>query len=284
MPAFSGILDKKGGLTAASDRGLSTGLWKNIPAQDMNDPRQGFFWIDDFHGMIAADSGSALKTVTSQGSYDQTIKTAGTFDMLTTALTDANTGHWGIASADCASSTVNQGVNIQGGPWVTPADGMTIVFEARVQALDIATGPDLFLGLGSPGTTAALSTAADPTIVDNVGWNCATNDSILIFEAEDTNTPVVGATSPHTLLDGDTVVDGTEWVKLGIRINGGTSGPNAVECFVNGDKVDVAFATDPVPPTGAMQPTLVVQSSGTVDSIILLDWWAVGVSPLDNIV
>jgi hypothetical protein len=256
MP-FTGVLDKQGTTTTydsgatSTDNGPTGSLWKHFQARGEDTPRYGFTYHDDFRTLAT-------------GVYTVTNATAGTFAL------DTTVGNDGVGLADCASTTVTQGVQIQGGPAVAPAAGRKIGFEALVKGVDIATGPEFFLGLSIVDTTIIATSANSST--DHVGFESVSDDGVLLFHTEDGGTRVSGATSPHTLVE-DT------YVKLGFLIEGVAG--NSVTVYVNGVKTGVAFTADPDIPDGSiLVPSLVCQSDGATDSIVHIDWWRVGVTSL----
>ena len=229
----------------ASDRGLSTKLWRGCnPDVIKNDPRHGSFFLEDFFTLNGTDN------------YALTQVSAGTFALDT--VID------GVALLDCNSTTVTQGVNLQWqGPGVTPAAGKTIVFETRLKAADIGTGPEFFAGL-SEVDTAIIDTSAMAS-AEMVGFHSVTDDNVLLFTSEDTGTSTASSASPHTLVEGT-------YVKLGLRING----VDGVDIFVNGTEVVNTTAMD-IPESVVLVPSFVCQSNGTTDPIVHIDWFAVSV-------
>lgn len=240
---YSAVLDRK-----ASDRGPTTELWKGIPEPGC-DPRFGVCLFDDMHDLAT-------------GNWTATQATAGTWAL------DTTVGDRGVALADCNSTTATQGINVQRPGWaVAPAAGKIIAYEGLLKAADIATGPEFFWGLSVVDTTLIASSANSSA--DHVGFESVTDNNILLFHTEDGGTRVSGATSPHTLVD-DT------YVKLGFRIIGLT----AVEVYVNGSIVNVAFSATPDIPEGSiLVPSLVCQTGGTTDPIVHLDWIRMGWTP-----
>lgn len=225
---------------ASNDRRLGA-CWNGIPLDRPYDPGAGLIFFDDFYEL--------------SDEYTATQATAGTF-----AMTDAA---YGVALADCNSTTATQGINVQKnttvGELFIPTAGTTIVFECRIKAVDIATGPEFFVGLHQIDTTIIASSAMSGA--NYIGWQSITDDGVLLFtgakaSAADTNTAT-------------TFVDGT-WVKLGFKVNGVTS----VDQYINGVLQDssTALATANIPVT-EMVPSLVCQSGGTTDPIIHIDWW-----------
>jgi hypothetical protein len=228
----------------ADGRGPSSLLWNGLPEDIRYDMNRGTFFCDDF-----------LKDPTSD--YTITQATAGTF-VLDATDTDI-TG--GIALADCNSTTVTQGINIQGAAAFLPTAGTTLVFEARIKAADIATGPEFFLGLSELDTTIIGTSAVSSA--NYIAWTSVTDDEITLFAGEK-----AGAMDTNT---GHTLVEDT-WVKLGFKVTGVTK----AEQYINGAKqattTDLATANIPVV---SLAPSLVCQSDGTTDSIVHIDWWQV---------
>lgn len=235
------IIDLKSG-----DSGPTLALWKDIDAEVNDDPRRGFVFWDNFVDLLT-------------GRWTATQATAGTFAI------DTTVGNTGVALADCNSATATQGINVQAaGTNFMPEAGRIIVFEARVKAADIATGPEFFLGLSVVDTSVIASSANSSA--DHVGYESVSDDNVLLFHTEDGGTRVSGATSPHTLVD-------DAWVKLGFKLIGITK----CEVWVNGVEVDVNFSATPDIPDGSiLVPTLVCQSGGTTDPIVHVDWIRVG--------
>lgn len=237
---IGGIIDR-----GSSDRGITLGLFKDIQANLVDDPRRGFFLFDD---MFDLNTGAWTGTQATQGTW---------------AL-DTTVGNIGVGLLDCNSTTDNQGMQIQRSGWaVAPSTGRGVIaMEFRCKAADIATGPQFFGGLSIVDTTLIASGANSST--DHVGFESVTDNNIILFQTEDGGTRVSGATSPHTFVD-DT------YVKLGFRLYGNT----VCDVFVNGVEVDVDFSATPEIPDGSiLVPSFVCQSAGTTDPILHIDWLA----------
>jgi hypothetical protein len=233
----------------AATRGFSHELWNlgkhgghKLDKYLLGDLSGGYGFFDDFLDIAT-------------GHHTITAATQGTF-----VLDDAR---YGVALADCDSSTVEQGVTVQRcgttGESFAPVAKTILFFEARIKAADIATGPEFFLGLHSKDTTVIASSAMDAAASDWIGFKSLTDDNILLATTAN-NTTETTAASIHTLVEGT-------YVHLGFRV----TDTSMVEFFVNGVKVGTITATIP---TALMVPTLVCQSNGTTDPIVHIDWWA----------
>jgi hypothetical protein len=225
-----------------TQRHPSPAVWAGVNLTQVRDWFDGFIAEDDFTG----DHDLTNK-------YTLTQATQGTF-----ALDDAEGG---VALIDCNSTTATQGANVQaagtvGEAFVPQADDL-IIFECRLKAADIATGPEFFAGLCEINTAIIASSAvAAPNFV---GFFSVTDDNILLFAAESAASQTATST-PETLVD-DT------YVKLGFRIEG----TDRIRVFVNG--VEFSEQVESNIPTVALVPSFVCQSGGTTDPIVHVDWW-----------
>lgn len=221
-------------------RGPSLRFWRDCPFLGKTAFQacgMGTFFFDDFVDLPT-------------GKYTATQATAGTF-----ALDDAE---YGVALADCNSTTATQGINVQKpGECVKPAAGKTIWYECRVKAADIATGPEFFAGLAITDTTLVASSALSSQAI---GFKSVTDDNVILATCKDGSSETT-ASSIHTFVD-------DAWVKLGFKV----TGTSKVEFFVNG--VSVGSITANIPTT-ELTPSLVCQTGGTTDPIVHIDWHAV---------
>jgi len=165
----------------------------------------------------------------------------------------------GVLLLDAASSTATQGAQMQR-PAATfkPEAGRVILFEARVKVADVATGPELFIGLGNIDTTIISSSAVSTT--DHIAFTSITDDNVLLANAEKAGAGTTKAT-------GTTLVDGT-WVKLGIRVDG----VDSASFYVDDVLVSTIDTTANISVLN-MSPSFVCQSGGTTDPILHIDYW-----------
>ena len=228
-------------------RGLSPTLWNQAPLAQIavGGLDQGFGFIDDF--LTFDDENKWVLTQVSAGSV---------------ALDVAAKG--GVLLLDCASTTNNQGVQVQMGgaaaasSFIASANSK-IYYEARVKIADIgSTTCQMFAGLSSVDTSI-LASAAN-TSINHVGFE-AINTTSLTFASEKADSRSGSADT-----SAGTIADGT-YIKLGFLIDGLTK----ITPFVNG--VAGTVQTTNIPIVG-MTPSFVCHSSGTTDPIVHVDWVA----------
>lgn len=230
----------------SQNNGISYDLWKDCPwLSALQDPGVGYGIFDDFLDLPT-------------GKYTATQATAGTF-----ALDDAAGG---VALADCNSTTVVQGINVQlnstTGEIFTPAAGKTLWFETRIKIADTATGPELFVGLHEIDTTIIATSALSGS--NMIGFSSVTDNNVILFVAEK-------ATAANTEAC-TTMVDDT-WINLGFKVYE-DAGALVCDQWING--VQQASTTQQVAaniPVVAMTPSFVCQSGGTTDPILHIDWY-----------
>ena len=218
-----------------------SGVWADCPVlAAMQDPNVAHSIFEDFNNIDAA----------TLAGYTVTQASAGTF-----ALSDAAGG---VALVDSGSATVTQGANVQKlGECFKPAVGNDIWFECRVKVADTFDKAELFIGLAITDTTIIDTSSNSST--DHVGWQCVTDDGVLLFSAEKGGT---GATKAAATIAEDT------WITLGFKVNGVTS----IEHWVNGVKIATTHLTANIS-VAELTPSFVCQSGGTNDPILHIDWF-----------
>ncbi len=213
-------------------KGLS--LWETCPLLAiMADPTLGVIHREDFSRYDATDD------------WTLTQSTTGTAAISTAAP--------GVLEIDSNSTTVVQGVNLQRlGACFLPAATKHIWFEAEIKVVDTFDDCELFVGL-SESDTAIIDTSANAS-PNHIGWQCVTDDGVLLFTSEKAT---AGDTSAAVTL--------TEagYVKLGFV----TDGITTVQQYINGVATGTAHATANVPIV-ALFPSFVCQSGGTADPIM----------------
>ena len=226
-------------------RGLSPNIWSQAPLVQINSGAidEGFGIIDDF--LTFDDENKWVLTQASAG---------------TAALDVAAKG--GVLLLDSASSTNNQGVQIQLGgaagasSFIANANSK-IYYEARVKIADIgSTTCQMFAGLAIVDTSLFAS-AANST-ANHIGFE-AINTTAMGIHSEK-----AGSRSSTAAVH--TVVDDT-YVKLGFVVDGLTK----ITPYVNGVAKDAITTNIPIV---AMTPSFVCHSSGTTDPIVHIDWVA----------
>jgi len=227
---------------------FKTGVWADCPSLAIAyDPTVGYVFFEDFmnwKGVAIATTAMAGWTV-SQSS--------------TGAVSTSDTAQGGILLIDSASTTATYGAQIQYTegtlPFIPVAD-QDIWFECRL-AVDEALKCEFFAGLSAVDTS--IIAGSDMTADNHIGWECHTDNGVLLFGAEKAGTEATPVAST-------TLVEDT-YVRLGFKVNGVTS----VEHWVNGVKASTTHLTVNIPVVG-VTPSFVCQSGGTQDPIIHLDW------------
>lgn len=223
------------------DPALSTdyanNLWKDCPLLEyIHDPSIGVYLDEQF---ISYDATSTT------GDYVLTQATTGTAAISTAAS--------GVLELDSNSTTATQGANLQRAKAVfVPAAGKDIWFETKIKIVDTFDKCELFAGLSEVDTTLLASSANSSA--NHVGWQCVTDDGVLLFSAEKAT---AGATTAAA-----TIAEAT-YIKLGFKVNG----VSTVDQYINGVKVGTGHVTANIPIV-AMVPSFVCQSGGTNDPIM----------------
>ena len=226
-------------------RGLSPTVWSQSPLTQLSvgGLDEGFGIIDDF--LTFDDENKWVLTQASAG---------------TAALDVAAKG--GVLLLDSASSTNNQGVQIQLGgaagasSFIANANSK-IYYEARVKIADIgSTTCQMFAGLAIVDTSLFAS-AANST-ANHIGFE-AINSTAMGIHSEK-------AGSRSSTASVHTVVDDT-YVKLGFVVDGLTK----ITPYVNGVAKDTITTNIPIVD---LTPSFVCHSSGTTDPILHIDWVA----------
>ena len=226
-------------------RGLSPNIWSQSPLTQLSvgGIDEGFGIIDDF--LTFDDENKWVLTQASAG---------------TAALDVAAKG--GVLLLDSASSTNNQGVQIQLGgaagasSFIANANSK-IYYEARVKIADIgSTTCQMFAGLAIVDTSLFAS-AANST-ANHIGFE-AINTTAMGIHSEKAGSRSSTA-AVHTVAD-------DAYVKLGFVVDGLTK----ITPYVNGVAKDAITTNIPIV---GMTPSFVCHSSGTTDPIVHVDWVA----------
>ena len=212
----------------------TTGVWTTCPLQEyIHDPSIGFMLDERFDRYDATDD------------YTLTQATAGTGAISTAAP--------GVLELDSGSSTATQGANLQRlVSCFIPAAGKDIWFEARVKVVDTYDKAELFVGLAASDTTIIAGSANSSA--NHIGWQCVTDDGVLLFTSEKGGTGDTGAAA--------TLVEAT-YIRLGFYVDGVTS----ITQYINGKASGTAKVTANIPIV-ALFPSFVCQSGGTNDPIL----------------
>lgn len=217
--------------------GYSANLWKTCPLLEyIHDPMIGFMVDERWNTYDAAAT---------TGDYVLTQATTGAAAISTAAP--------GVLELDSNSSTSPQGATLQHNKaCFLPAAGKHIWAEFRIKIVDTYDKVEIFVGLSELDTTL-IATSANSS-ANHIGWQCVTDDGILLFTGEKAG---AGATRAAAIIAEDT------YINLGFYVNGVTE----IEQYVNGVLTGTNTATANVPIV-AIYPSFVCQSAGTNDPIM----------------
>ena len=227
---------------------FKTGVWSDCPFLAMTDPTVAYTFFEDFmnwKGVAIATTAMAGWTVSQAGGQG--------------AVTTDDTVPGGVLLLDSDSTTVTQGAQIQYAegtlPFIPAAD-KDLWFECKLKVVDTFDKCEFFAGLAAVDTSIIAASANSSP--NHIGWQCVTDDGVLLFSAEKAT---AGATKASTTLEEAT------YIRLGFKVNGVTS----VEHWVDGVKIATTQVTANIPIVG-MTPSFVCQSGGTNAPIVHLDW------------
>jgi len=235
--------------------------WRNIDVASIkNDRSQG-----DYFKFSPLERG--WTDLTSNGSNGQATLVQATAGQA--VINDAAEGGW--VQVDCNSTTDNQGATLFfPAAVVMPAADRTIVIKGIMRVRDIgSTGLQMFFGLllSTLDTTPVTADAPASGATDYVGVYTTGNTGtagVMKFAAEDGGTQSLSTVAFHTFLDGDVVTDGTEIVKIEIRING----TRDLELWVDGVQAQHDVAASAIPEDTALRLALACICSTTTDPIL----------------
>ncbi len=158
----------QGGVVTYYDDTLNTehqtDLWRKCPMMAiMCNPTIAVCYFEDFHAYNATD--------------DWTLTQA------TTGAAAISTAAPGVLELDSNSTTATQGANLQNtNAAFVPASGKDIWFEARIKIVDTYDKAEVFVGLAAEDTS--IIAGSDMTAANHIGWECNTDDGVLLFGAE----------------------------------------------------------------------------------------------------
>ena len=177
-----------------------------------------------------------------------------TLTQSTTGAAAMSTAASNVLELDSNSTTVVQGANLQrtAGAFVVPVAGTKIYAEFEVKVVDTFDDCEFFVGLSEADTTVIAASANSSA--NHIGWQCVTDDGVLLFTSEKAGTGDTGAAA--------TLAEAT-YIRLGFVVDGITS----VTQYINGVESGTAKATANVPIV-KLVPTFVCQSGGTADPIM----------------
>jgi hypothetical protein len=186
-------------------------------------------------------------------------------------LTQATTGtaalavaNYGVIELDSASSTADQGVQVQHLVSIPAiAANHAVRFGCRIKVTDTVDKAQVFAGLAITDTTIFASGV--PGVTDYVGFMLDAGDAAakaVALELNSTSGSEEKSAAVHTLVEDTYVVLEFEF-----------DGVSTVTPYVDGVAGTAITVSDP--PEGALRPSFACLSEGTNDPILSLDWWYV---------
>ncbi len=175
-----------------------------------------------------------------------------TLTQATTGAAAISTVAQGVLELDSNSTTTAQGATLQHVATFVPVAGKDIWFECEFKIVDTFDKAEIFVGLSEVDTTLIASAANSSA--NHIGWQCVTDDGVLLFTSEKAGT---GATKAAATIAEDT------YIKVGFKVVGITS----AQQYIDGVTVGTAHATANVPIV-KLVPSFVCQSGGTNDPIM----------------
>ena len=211
-----------------------TGLWKNCPLLAYaSNPSIGILHVEDFSDYNATDV------------WTLTQATAGA-----AAIGAAESG---VLELDSNSTIATEGATLQANNRAFFLEaGKDLWYETKIKVVDTFDGAELFIGLSEVDTT--LIAASANSSANHVGWQCVTDDGVLLFSAEKAG---AGATKAAVTIAED------EYVTLGFYCLGVTS----IQQYVNDVLTSTVHVTANIPIVKVV-PSFVCQTAGDVDPIL----------------
>lgn len=241
--------------SADTTRNLSPAIWNQVDVGALRSGIDGYLIEDDFFDYASTK-------------WQVTQATSGTM-----ALSN-NEG--GTALLDSGATTSTQGPNVQyggtntGASIVAPSNGL-LLYEVRCKVTTaMSTAPNLFIGL-SEYNTAIIATSALATSKTYAGFSSVTADGVILGCSGD-GTNAATSVVPYGTSTGLTLVADT-YIKLGFVIKNRAT----MTMYVNGQKSGNTITTY-LPTTSKMRISFVCQSRGTLQPILEVDRFRVGVS------
>lgn len=217
----------------------TTGVWKDCPLWE--------YMCNPSIGIMLDETWQSYDPEATNGDYVLT--------QATTGAAAISTAEGGVLELDSNSTTQGQGANLQRVKSAfLPAANKNIWAEFEFKVVDTYDKVELFVGLSEVDTTI-LATQANSS-ANHIGWQCVTNDGVLLFSSEKAGT---GATKAAA-----TIAEAT-YIRLGFKVVGVTE----IEQYVNGVLTSANHVTANIPIV-ALYPSFVCQSGGTNDPILHL--------------
>ena len=177
-------------------------------------------------------------------------------------------GDGGVMLIDTGATTAGQGMQMQhgGSTYIDFSTHRAVRMEMRCTWAAITTGPQFFFGLGLTDTSF-ISGGASPTnsSADSVGLVSLSGGTIT-----GTSRVTTGSVTGTATLTGSAATISTTTAQYGMLIT-----PKGASFWLDGVKETDQLTSTEISAV-AMRPTLVVQSNGTTQPTLTVDWIAIG--------
>ena len=225
----------------------SAGVWATCPLAAINgDPTIAYVYDSNWASYQAAEAAT-----TTMAGYNVDNATSGSATMPDSA--------GGVLQLNALASTAARGINVQKNTYnFFPAVDKPIWYETEVVVNTIVA--EMFFGLSNENT-AIISGSANAS-TDHIGWQCVTDDGVLLFSAEKAGT---GATKAST-----TMVANTN-LRLGFKVSNASSTTLKIEHWVNDAKQTTTHVNANVSVL-ALAPSWVCQGGGTGLPVVRNFW------------
>ncbi len=227
---------------------FQSGVWSNCPIREIrSDPSLGIIVEEHFDNWWGATPSS-----TTMAGYTASNATSGSVSITSAAH--------GICALNAAAVTAARGVQIQKIiPTFMCAVDKPLWFECKFRVNALAA--EMFAGLALLDTTIISGSGNSST--DHIGWQCVTDDGVMLFSAEKAGT---GDTEAST-----TLVANTD-IRLGFRVLNASSSTLKIEHWVNDTKQSTTHTNANVSVL-MLSPSFVCQAGGTGTPVMRLDYY-----------
>jgi len=225
-----------------------TGVWASCPlAAIAGDPSLAYVYDSNWCNYMGAEATGVVLA-----GYTVTSAASGAITMPDSA--------GGVLRLTAGTSAAAAGVQVQKITFdFLPAVGQPIWFETMVEVNALTA--ELFFGLASTDTSIISGSANSST--DHIGWQCVTDDGVLLFSAEKAGT---GTTKASTTLVAATAI------RLGFKVSNATATTLKIEHWVNDTKASTSHVNANVS-VKPLSPSLVCQGGGGTTVPILRNYY-----------
>ena len=225
----------------------SAGVWATCPLAAFNgDPSIAYVYDSNWASFQAAEAAT-----TTLAGYTVTNATSGSATMPDSA--------GGVLQLNSLADTAARGVQVQKNTFnFFPKVDKPIWYETEIVTDNLVA--EMFYGMSISDTTIINGSANTST--DHIGWQCVTDDGVLLFSAEKAGT---GATKASTTMVADTNL------RLGFKVSNASATTLKIEHWVNDAKQSTTHVNANVSVL-ALGPSWVAQGGGT-GRVVARNFW-----------